>query len=89
MLPPGPNTPIIIGMAERKRRELIQGNLYAVFYKGHKFYGVYKALFDNDCIVLEAFAKHPDNNGGEPFKVHFIFDRKWVFELNEINSFVN
>lgn len=89
MLPPGPNTPIIIGMQERKRRQLIQGNTYGVFYKGRKFFGVYKAIFDNDCIIIETFAQHPHYNEGEPFKVHLIFDRKWVFELNEVNAFVN
>lgn len=85
MQPPGPHNPIIIGMLERQARPLTLGNHYVVFYKGNKMLGQYVDDADREHIIIKGLMYL----GNVLTPVHMLYNRKWVFELQESIAFQN
>lgn len=84
---PGPNSPIVSGMAERVRRGLVIGNMYVVFFKGMKIVGECVNNFGPDHVVIRAYLRLEQNSEPQPF--NFVFARHWVFTLEETTAFLN
>lgn len=78
---PGPgNKPLIIGLAERARRELIIGNAYAIFMHGEKFIGTFQGEFGSGRVILQVI----QHTCFGTMRTNMLPMKEWVYELNEI-----
>lgn len=79
MAPSPGNTPLVIGLAERAQRELIIGNMYAIFMHGQRYIGTFQGEFGSGRIVLQVV----QHTCFGTMITNMLPRKAWVYELNE------